>query len=298
VTILDQVSTLSDGMAGEKAQFTRMGFALLHDAWDAEAVRFLQSRSDDLGQRARQQLELVQRNKMSLAEWARHSSQELIVVPEAGDPTCLCRFEYILGADAEMAKFVEEKITPIIDGLLGESFIPFKDKENEKAPGGGAFRPHQDFAAYQSFGPRYNVTAMISIDQSTAENGCLEFAINARDVAGNNPHFVKSWIEERPLFDHYSGGEKHGDIRDEIAEQLIWQSVPTSSTDLVLFDSFVPHRSYANRSKTYRRAMFLTFSAKREGEWYSAYYQEKRANYGDPKFHVSTPTAHIGSASG
>jgi hypothetical protein len=38
--------------------------------------------------------------------------------------------------------------------------------------------------------------------------------------------------------------------------------------------------------------MFLTFNAKREGEWYVRYYGEKRERFNDPKFHVSTPTAH------
>jgi hypothetical protein len=36
--------------------------------------------------------------------------------------------------------------------------------------------------------------------------------------------------------------------------------------------------------------MFMTFSATREGNWYEKYYHDKRQNYGDPKFHVSTPT--------
>ena len=292
MAVTGQMFSLFAWTERERASFDQLGFVVRRDAWDAELVSFLHVRSNELGRQARQQLKLINHGRTSPAEWASRSSQDLIVVPEAGDPECLCRFEFILGNDPAMAGFVTARLMPMIDSLLGEAFIPFKDKENEKTPGGGAFRPHQDFAAYQAFGPRYNVTAMLSIDPGTLENGCVEFATNAMDVAGRKPQLVQCWIEGRPLFAHYNGGEKNGDILDEISEQLVWQPVPTASSDLVLFDSFVPHRSQANGSASQRRAMFLTFSARREGDWYSPYYLEKRANYADPKFHVSTPTVH------
>jgi hypothetical protein len=66
--------------------------------------------------------------------------------------------------------------------------------------------------------------------------------------------------------------------------------MPTGRRDLVLFDSFVPHHSVKNRTESLRRAMFVTFNPIAEGEWYDAYYREKRTDPSNPKFHVSTPT--------
>ena len=224
-----------------------------------------------------------------LADMARNEPDTLIVVPEADNPRQVCRFEYLLGSDPQFAQYVQKRIQPVMHALHGEPFAPFKDKENEKHPGGGAFRPHQDFAAYQAFGPRYNATAMLSIDGQTRANGCVAFATNWMDVARDDGA-VRAWVEGRPLFHFHSGGPWNGDVREDVSDRLTWIDVETNPSDLVVFDSFVPHKSAANRTDASRRAMFLTFAAAREGNWYQRYYEEKRSNYGDPKFHVSTPT--------
>ena len=39
-----------------------------------------------------------------------------------------------------------------------------------------------------------------------------------------------------------------------------------------------------------RRAMFFTFNVVEDGEHYEDYYALKRADFGNPKFHVATPT--------
>ena len=135
---------------------------------------------------------------------------------------------------------------------------------------------------------------MLTIDPATPENGCLQFAANFREVArGLTPEQAQQF-EGRPLLDFHQGGARNGDIRDEIADLIQWASVPTSPEDLVIFDSFAPHQSGPNLTGNIRRAMFLTYNRKREGDWYARYYADKRANYADPKFHVSTPTAHSG----
>jgi ectoine hydroxylase-related dioxygenase (phytanoyl-CoA dioxygenase family) len=279
----------------DRAQLLSSGVLVVRDFWDPGSVRVIQGNSTALGLRARQQLETISASGCSIADWVRQNEDDLIVSPEASDPTRVCRFEYILEGDAGIAQLVRSKLVPTIGGLLGERVVPFKDKQNEKAPGGGAFRPHQDFAAYQSFGPLYHITAMVSVDTATIENGCLEFAINWTELARCNPDLVLRHIEGRALFHFYGGGSKNGDIRDDIANRLIWEPIETQPADIVLFDSFVPHRSAPNASTSSRRAMFLTFNAEREGDWYARYYRDKRRHYDHPKFHVSTPTTHAGS---
>ncbi len=279
--------------ATERAMFRRDGVLVLRNFFDTDEIAEIDRLSRQLGAEAQAMLHHARESGQRPAELAREAGM-LIAVPEAADPTQLCRFEYLLGRSAEMRALVEARIAPVIEAVAGEPFVPFKDKENEKHPGGGAFGPHQDFAAYQAFGPRYNVTAMISVDAATHENGCLEFASNWSHFAGMASGAAESFVEGRPLLRFHKGGAQNGDILAEIADGLDWQTVETSPGDLVLFDSFAPHRSAPNMSSASRRAMFLTFNAVREGDWYQRYYDEKRANFDDPKFHVSTPTVHAG----
>ncbi|MGD0864472.1 MAG: phytanoyl-CoA dioxygenase family protein [Rhizomicrobium sp.] len=278
--------------AGEREMFRRDGAIVLRDFFTAEEADALNRMSRTMGDAAAKQLARARLSGRSPAQLARENPKESIVVPEAADAAQVCRFEYLQGAHPEFRAFVAARIAPAIEGLAAEAFVPFKDKENEKHPGGGAFGAHQDFAAYQAFGPRYNITAMLTIDPATRANGCLEFARDWRERARESSGWVERWIEGRPLLRFNDGGPKHGDVLSEIEAALDWQIVETAPTDLVLFDSFVPHRSSPNRSAASRRAMFLTFNAAREGEWYERYYADKRENFDDPKFHVSTPTAY------
>ncbi|MAB14091.1 phytanoyl-CoA dioxygenase family protein [Parvibaculum sp.] len=278
----------------ERETFRRDGVVVLRGFFsEAEAATFNRL-SSEMGASADLLLREAIYSGKPVAELLATRPDELIVVPEAADPLQICRFEYLLGSRPEFKNLIDTRIAPVIEALTGEAFIPFKDKENEKHPGGGAFGPHQDFAAYKSFGPRYNVTAMISVDPATRENGCLEFAKDWAGFPDNHADAVEERIDGRALLRFENGGPHNGDIAPEIADALDWQTVETAPSDLVIFDSFAPHRSSPNESNTSRRAMFLTFNAEREGDWYERYYAEKRANFDDPKFHVSTPTVHAG----
>jgi phosphonate degradation associated HDIG domain protein len=276
---------------GERARFRRDGFVVLRDVFTPMETAQLDLLSQDMGRQAAALLATAYREGVSPAALARRND-DLIVVPEAADPGQVCRFEYLLGANVALRRLVADRVTPLIDALAGESFIPFKDKENEKHPGGGAFRPHQDFAAYQAFGPRYNITAMLSIDPATRSNGCLEFATGWADIVRGDPGLAAESVDGRALLRFHKGGAHNGDVVEEITTRLDWLAVETAPADLVLFDSFVPHRSGPNGTARSRRAMFLTFNAAREGDWYARYYADKRANFDDPKFHISTPTVH------
>jgi phosphonate degradation associated HDIG domain protein len=274
--------------AARKADLERDGFVVLRGFFgDADRTRLAQS-SAAFGARAERILR--EAGAAGLAAHAKTNPNDLIVVAEADDPAKVCRFEYLIGADSVFADFVAKRIAPLISDLGGEAFLPFKDKENEKHPGGGAFGAHQDFAAYQAFGPRFNLTAMLSIDAATQANGCVAFAQNWREIAAQDA-CVAERVGGRPLFHFDDGGPKNGDIREDIAAQLRWTLVETEPGDLVVFDSFVPHRSERNGSSAPRRAMFLTFAPARDGDWYARYYADKRAHFDAPRFHVSTPTA-------
>jgi hypothetical protein len=90
----------------------------------------------------------------------------------------------------------------------------------------------------------------------------------------------------------HQGGPSNGEILEEIALLFEWRPITARPGDVVIFDSFIPHRSEINRSLCSRRALFLTYNIAEHGDWYDYYYRMKRARYDDPMFHVGTPTAH------
>ena len=275
-------------------QFKTNGFVVIRDFFPAEVTKAVIDRVTAMGEQAVEQVQKAKKAGMSTAEYASKNPNELLVVPEANNSDQVCRFEYIFGSDPQLKELILSHVEPVFEGLTGKKYTPFKDKQNEKKAGGGGFPPHQDFAAYQHFGPRFEATAMMTIDPCTNENGCLRFPSNnwSTDKKIIADEHVDKWVEGKPLFNWYQGGARNGDIVDEVNNLLEWQIVETRPGDLVVFDAFVPHYSEPNTSNKNRRILLLTFNDVEEGHWYERYYEDKRTNYLDPKFHVSTPTTH------
>jgi hypothetical protein len=261
--------------------------ALFPDATDElrTAIAGLDSRASDILRRCDCRADLI-------AELAKTQPHELIVVPEQSAPDLVCRYEYILGASDQLRDFEKQHIRPLVAGVVGRRLSILKDKMNRKSAGGGAFGPHQDHEAYRRFPPTWYVTAMIAIDEATEANGCLQFAGNFDQVARDHPQYVARRYSENPLLWAHQGGPSNGEIQGDIALLFEWQPIPARAGDVVIFDSFIPHRSEINRSLRSRRALFLTYNTAESGDWYDYYYRMKRARYDDPMFHVGTPTAH------
>jgi len=273
-------------------KFERDGYICLRNFFsDAEVARLRQI-STSLGEEATQVLAEAVRQNTTAAVLASKNPDSLIVVPEATDRLKVCRFEYILRRSPDLNAIITDRVLPVLQDLGKEPFVAFKDKENEKHPGGGAFTPHQDYAAYQYFDPKFQISVAVSIDPCTKENGCLQFSPNWRSVVSQIPGAVEKTFNGRPLLNFVRGGAMNGDIRPDVSSKLSWEFIETTSNDLVLFDSFAPHQSFKNNSKASRRVLLLTFSPESEGNAYDTYYNDKRKNFNHPKFHVSTPTQH------
>jgi len=142
--------------------------------------------------------------------------------------------------------------------LLGEPAVMFKDKINFKMPGAGGFEPHQDVQAGWDTYADLHISMLVSIDNATAENGCLEIAAGWHDrgLIGD------SW---KPL----------GDAVPDAA----YKACPTQSGDVVIFDSLVPHRSFANTTDAARRILYVTYNRLCAGDHRQRYYADKRASY-------------------
>ena len=61
-----------------------------------------------------------------------------------------------------------------VSELLGDEAVLFKEKINFKLPGGQGFKAHQDAQAGWNVYASFYITALVTIDASTPENGCLE----------------------------------------------------------------------------------------------------------------------------
>jgi len=140
--------------------------------------------------------------------------------------------------------------------LMGGPVVLFKEKINFKMPGGPGFKAHQDQqAGWTRYAPLF-VTALVTVDPATLENGCLEMA------AGRHR---KGLIGEewRPL--------------DEGGLEL--EPIPTAPGDVIFFDSFAPHASKPNFTQTPRRILYLTYNLVDAGDHRSQYYTEKHAAF-------------------
>ncbi len=152
--------------------------------------------------------------------------------------------------------FIHGDIQKVTSQLFGDDAVLFKDKINFKLPGGDGFKAHQDVQAGWDRYAKLHITALVSIDASTVENGCLEMAAGYHD---------KGLIGEqwKPL--------------DEDA--LDYEAVITNPGDAVFFDSFAPHRSGPNLTDAQRRVLYVTYNAAAEGDHRRQYYDDKRLSY-------------------
>eukprot|EP01095_Lingulamoeba_sp_RSL-Kostka_P001636 TRINITY_DN1238_c2_g1_i1.p1 TRINITY_DN1238_c2_g1~~TRINITY_DN1238_c2_g1_i1.p1 ORF type:complete len:254 (+),score=73.51 TRINITY_DN1238_c2_g1_i1:82-843(+) len=168
----------------------------------------------------------------------------------------LCRTENFYNVNEKAKKIVDEKLIPALQELTNEEFFLFKEKINYKRSGGGAFNPHQDAPAYVSFEQFYHLTVMIAVDSMTIENGCL-YVVNNSNKLGTLPQ------------------EDDGSIKRDWCNEQEWKPIVCPAGSVLIFDSYVPHKSDINKSDNFRRAFFFTFNKKSDGDYHDDYYQKK-----------------------
>jgi hypothetical protein len=150
-------------------------------------------------------------------------------------------------------------ILAAVEQLFQAPAVLFKEKINFKKAGGAGFEPHQDQqAGWSTYAPLF-ITALVSIDRATTQNGCLEMprATRVQDMIG------AEWTPLTP---------------EQIADQDL-TPVPSEPGDVLFFDSYVPHGSKANLTDGQRRILYLTYNRADAGDHRRRYYDEKRANF-------------------
>jgi 2-aminoethylphosphonate dioxygenase len=173
----------------------------------------------------------------------------------------LCRVEDFVPYHEGLAGFLRGPgLSDVLELLLGERAVLFKEKINFKLPRGAGFKPHQDAPAFTTFGQSYHVTVMIAVDHATRQNGCLE-VVDALHGSGLLPQAADGTLQE-----------------EWVARQL-WKPIEMAPGDLLVFDSYLAHRSGANQSDRPRRALYVTYNRLSAGSYREAYFQHKRAAF-------------------
>lgn len=177
---------------------------------------------------------------------------------EAGGKV-LARLEYFDGFHGDLHRLMHgPELLGRAGALFGEPAVLFKEKVNFKMPGGHGFEPHQDAQAGWEGHGSLHLTAIVSIDPATVENGCIELA------AGHNRGLIGDlW---KPL------------AGDQLAG-VTFTPYPSAPGDAIFFDSYTPHRSAANATRRRRRALLVTYGRASEGDQRASYFADKRKSF-------------------
>ena len=86
----------------------------------------------------------------------------------------------------------------------------------------------------------------------------------------NTLHYgVMTWFIRNGLLSYDKNTS--GKISQEIEDKLEWEKIETTPRDLVIFDSFVPHRSDKNTTNNSRRIFYFTYNLESEGDHFDLY---------------------------
>ncbi len=224
--------------------FNETGFVLVPALLDAAQVSQVSQRVDAL----------IHAPEISGGVW-KYSDDEALARGER----ILSRIEHFVSHDLVLARLVNGPLCDLVAAAMGEPAVLFKDKLNLKLPGSSGFLPHQDAQAGWTRYCDVQVTCMVAVDENTHENGCLEVCVDARRAS--------------------LMGEPWQPLADEAVAHLPFVPIPMSPGDVVLFDSYLVHRSAPNRTDRARRVLYATYNPRSQGDHYARYFADKHASY-------------------
>jgi phosphonate degradation associated HDIG domain protein len=225
--------------AAQRATFAQRGWLVLRGALDADQVRQLGVWVE------------------AVHEWAYIDGPGLHHFEQTDRGPAIARSEDLVPHHPGLRRLIcDGDIVQWVGELLGEPAVLYKEKINYKQAGGAGFAPHQDAPAYRFVD--HHISVMVPVDPANQANGGLQFA---------EGHTRGTLPAER------------GRILPEVADALDWEPADVAPGDVVLFDSYTPHRSGTNTSDAARRALYLTYNAASAGDHRDTYYADKRAEF-------------------
>jgi ectoine hydroxylase-related dioxygenase (phytanoyl-CoA dioxygenase family) len=149
------------------------------------------------------------------------------------------------------------RLLALLGELYGEPAALFKDKLIYKPPGCPGYGLHQDWIGWPGF-PRSFLTVLAPLDAATRDNGCTIVYPGYHRTGALSPE----------------DGQYHELAPDSVDEA---RAVPLELQpgDVAVFGGFVPHRSHANLSSSWRRQLYLSYNRLSDGgDQREAHYRE------------------------
>ncbi len=168
----------------------------------------------------------------------------------------LCRTEDLLINDDIKSILTTGLLPNIISNVFESPVLLFKEKINYKYPNTGEYRAHQDITAYPN--SANHITALINLCDTDKTNGSIQFSPLCNNGLSNNVILENT----------------NGIITN--SEKLNWnECIQSKFGDIILFNSYIPHKSAINVKKFPRKALYLTYNNAYEGDKRKEYYDLK-----------------------
>jgi 2-aminoethylphosphonate dioxygenase len=252
------MSVSAVGLSPEQlAEYQRLGYLIVRDVFARDEIADLADEAEQLRQRS----ELIDVKNIR-CRWQDHIE------------TGACLFECFdpvidIGPVCRRIAY-DRRILGPLTAIYGDEACLFKDKLIYKPPGAKGYGLHQDYIGWQDF-PRSFVTVLVAIDAADAENGATEVFPEVHRQGYLSP----------------IDGEYHEVPADKVDPSSAVK-LELQPGDIALFGCFTPHRSAPNGSDRWRRQLYLSYNAARDGgQRRAAHYEEfhswlkvKYAQYG------------------
>lgn len=190
---------------------------------------------------------------------------------ESGGPCLFETFDPVIDIGPRCAAIsADRRIYDVLEQIYDGEACLFKDKLIYKPPGARGYDLHQDYIAWKNF-PRSFLTVLVAIDAADVENGCT--------VVYPGYHQQGCLTEE--------DGEYHP-LSPQAVDEGLAVPLELAPGDVAFFGCFTPHRSSFNTSTRWRRQLYLSYTARRDGgdlrathyRDFHAWLREKYAAYG------------------
>ncbi|CAK7212756.1 hypothetical protein SBRCBS47491_001574 [Sporothrix bragantina] len=231
--------------ADQVAFFEQNGYLIIRDFLSAQQVASLQSWAQEVH------------------DWKPTEKSIFMPYEEVNDKgdTVLCRTENFVDCHEGFDDLLRgSKLTDLLQGLSGEPMLLFKEKINYKLAGSGGFAPHIDAVAYTHIKRVKHLTILLSVDPSNLGNGGLEVVDGSHKMdVPINP--VTNCIESKWV------------------DAQTWTPVELEAGQLLIFTSYLAHRSGANKSSSDRKAIYATYNRACEGDLRKGYYEHREKEW-------------------
>jgi len=225
-------------------QYESEGFLVLRSVFNTEEIAMLAAEAESLTMRS----ELIDTQNIR-CRWSDDCN--------TGECNFDC-FDPVIDIGPVCRYFAfDDRILSVLRALYNDEAYLFKDKLIFKKPGLKGYDLHQDFIGWPGF-PESFITVIVAIDATNHENGATEVFPQYHRQGYMSPR----------------DGEYHLLPPDSVDESraVILELEPG---DIAVFGGFVPHRSGPNRSSQWRRQLYLSYNAGRDGgEQRDSHYRE------------------------